>query len=207
MSAWTNTDANSSQGKPKMDVVRGTRENVQLTVTTGNTTGNTVITVSYYDGGLNNVANIGITAGQYVYFWVNGFGTPGGTAGNGIPGFFASNTTVASTSGNTITLSTALFNTVSAGFGVEFDKAIAYNTNKTMTKTYGADTVLVTPTRLANNTVALGDVVPGWVHIQKKTNNDGTVRYIKETLVALASPTAANTNSANTSWGQAFTGL
>ena len=207
MSAWTNTDANSSQGKPKMDVVRGTRENVQLTVTTGNTTGNTVITVSYYDGGLNNVANIGITAGQYVYFWANGFGAPGGTAGNGIPGFFASNTTVASTSGNTITLSTALFNTVSAGFGVEFDKAIAYNTNKTMTKTYGADTVLVTPTRLANNTVALGDVVPGWVHIQKKTNNDGTVRYIKETLVALASPIAANTNSANTSWGQAFTGL
>ena len=190
-----------------MDVERETRENVQLYILTGNTAGNTIIQVSYNDGGLNNVANIGITAGQYVYFWANGFGTPGGTAGNGVPGFFASNTTVASTSGNTITLGTALFNTVSAGYGVEFDKAIVYNTNKTMTKTYGADTILVTPTRLANSTVAFGSVNPGWVHIQKKTNNDGTVRYINETLVALASPVASNTNSGNTSWGQAFTGL
>jgi len=208
MSSWKNTDANSNQGKPKWDVVRNTRENVQATVFAGNTSGNTIISINYLDGGANNVANIGITAGQYVYFWSNGFGdNKGGQSGNGIPGFFASNTTVASTSGNTVTLSSALFNTVSAGFGVEFDKGIVYNTNKTMTKTYGADTILVTPTRLANNTVALGDVVPGWVHIQKKTNNDGSVRYIKETLVALASPTAANTNSANTSWGQAFTGL
>jgi len=210
MSAWSNTDAFSNQGKPKMDALRVTRENVQLTVTTGNTAGNNVITVSYYDGGLNNVANIGITAGQYVYFWANGFGdNKGGQAGNGIPGFIASNTTVASTSGNTITLGTALFNTVSAGFGVEFDKAIVYNTNKTMQKTYGADTVLVTATRLANNTVNMGNQVPGWTHIQKKVMNGDTAnaRYIHETLVALANPTAANTNSGNTSWGQAFTGL
>ena len=47
----------------------------------------------------------------------------------------------------------------------------------------------------------------GWVHIQKKTNNDGTVRYLKETLVALANPVAANTNSGNTSFGQFLTGL
>ena len=208
MSSWKNTDANSNQGKPKWDVVRNTRENVQATVFAGNTSGNTIISINYLDGGANNVANIGITAGQYVYFWANGFGdNKGGQSGNGIPGFFASNTTVASTSGNTITLGTALFNTVSSGFGVEFDKAVAYNTNKTVTKTYGSDTILVTPTRLANNTVNIGSSYPGWVHIQKKTNNDGTVRYISETLVALASPTAANTNSANTSWGQPFTGL
>ena len=191
-----------------MDVERETRENVQLTVTTGNTAGNNVITVSYYDGGQNNVANIGVTAGQFVYFWANGFGdNKGGQAGNGVPGFFASNTTVSSTSGNTITLSTGLFNTVSTGFGVEFDKSLVFNANKTMTKTYGQDTVLVTPTRLANNTVAMGNLNPGWVHIQKKTNNDGTVRYISETLVALASPVASNTASGNTSWGTAFTGV
>lgn len=208
MSAWSNTDANSNQGKPKWDVERTTRDNVQLTVTTGNTAGNNVITVSYYDGGLNNVANIGITAGQYVYFWANGFGdNKGGEAGNGIPGFFASNTTVASTSGNTITLSSALFNTVSSGFGVEFDKKIVLNANKTMSANYSSDTILVTASRLANNTVGLGDVNPGWVVIQKKVNNDGSVRYIHETLVALANPTAANTNSANTSWGQPFTGV
>ena len=208
MSSWTNTDAFSNQGKPKWDVERTTRDNVQLTVTTGNTAGNNVITVSYYDGGLNNVANIGITAGQYVYFWANGFGdNKGGQSGNGIPGFFASNTTVASTSGNTITLSPALFNTVSSGFGVEFDKKIVLNANKTMSANYSSDTILVTASRLANNTVGLGDVNPGWVVIQKKVNNDGSVRYIHETLVALANPTAANTNSANTSWGQPFTGV
>ena len=210
MSSWTNTDAFSNQGKPKWDVERTTRDNVQATVFAGNTAGNNVISINYLDGGANNVANIGITAGQYVYFWANGFSdNKGGQAGNGIPGFFASNTTVVSTSGNTITLSSNLFNTVNVGFGVEFDKSIVYNSGKTMTKTYGSDTVLVTPTRLANNAVAMGDVTPGWVHIQKKVMNGdtGNPRYIHETLVALANPVASNTNSGNTSWGQAFTGV
>jgi len=53
----------------------------------------------------------------------------------------------------------------------------------------------------------LGDVTLGWVNIRKKTNNDGSVRYLKETLVALASPVASNTASGNTSWGTAFTGV
>lgn len=205
MPAWGNTD-NHNQ-KPKFDAERETREFVQLTILTGNTAGNNVITVSYNDGGQNNVANIGVQAGQYVYFMANGFGAPGGTAGNGTPGFFASNNTVSSTSGNTITLGTALFNTVSAGYGVEFDKAISYPSVKPVEKTYNTDTVLVTPTRLANNTVAMGNITVGWNQIRKKTNNDGTVRYIHETLVALASPTASNTASGNTSWGQAFTGV
>jgi len=206
MSAWSNNDKHIN--KPKMNVERETREYIQTTVFAGNTAGNNVITLNYLDGGANNVANIGIAAGQYVYFWANGFGdNKGGQSGNGVPGFFTSNTTVASTSGNTVTLSTNLFNTVSAGFGVEFDKTITFNSGKPVTKTYGQDTVLVTPTRIANNTVAMGNLNPGWVHIQKKTNNDGTVRYISETLVALASPTASNTASGNTSWGTAFTGV
>jgi hypothetical protein len=205
MPTWGNTD-NHNQ-KPKMDVERETREILQLTVRTGNTAGNNIVQIAYNDGAGNNVANIGVAVNQYVYFYVNGFANPGGTAGNGYPGFFASNTQVSAISGNTITLSTNLFNTVSAGYGVEFDKAIVYNSNKTNQKTYGQDTVLVTPTRLANSTVTLGNLAPGWVAIQKSTNNDGTVRYRKEVLVALANPTAANTNSGNTSWGQAFTGL
>ena len=205
MPTWGNTDGHNQ--KPKMDVERETREILQLTVRTGNTAGNNIVQIAYNDGAGNNVANIGVAVNQYVYFYANGFANPGGTAGNGYPGFFASNTQVSAISGNTITLSTNLFNTISAGYGVEFDKAIVYNSNKTNQKTYGQDTVLVTPTRLANSTVTLGNLAPGWVAIQKSTNNDGTVRYRKEVLVALASPTAANTNSGNTSWGQAFTGL
>ena len=117
-------------------------------------------------------------------------------------------------SGNTVTLNNNLFNTVSAGFGVEFDKSIIYNTNKTASANYQADTILVTTTRAENGGVGapnsaftLGNVNVGWNRIVKKVNNDGTTRYLKETLVALANPTAANTNSGNTSWGQAFTGV
>ena len=212
MPAWGNTDAH--QAKPKFDLVRETRENLQFQVLTGNTAGNNVIQVSYNDGGLNNVANVGVTAGLYVYFMANGFAAPGGTAGNGYPGMFASNTTIASTSGNTITLSTNLFGTVTSSFGVEFDKSITRNANKTASANYGSDTILVTTTRSinaasgsANTTVAIGNLNVGWNRITKKVNNDGTVRYLKETLVALASPTASNTFSGNTSAGQITTGL
>ena len=206
MSAWNNKDTRIS--KPKFDMERETRKFAQFTVLTGNTAGNNVIQVSYNDGGQNNVANIGVAAGQYVYFWSGGTSVNnGGQAGNGVPNMFASNTTVSSISGNTITLSTNLFNTVSNTFAVEFDKGIVYPSVKTTEKTYNADTVLATPTRLANNAVPLGSVNVGWNVIRKKTNNDGSVRYQAETLVALANPTAANTSSGNTSWGRAFSGL
>jgi hypothetical protein len=65
----------------------------------------------------------------------------------------------------------------------------------------------VTPTRLANNTVAVGGIGVGWVHIQKKINADGNTRYISETLVSMSSPIAANTKSGNTSFAQVFTGV
>jgi hypothetical protein len=141
---------------------------------------------------------------------VNGFNAPGGTSGGGYPGFFASNTQVSAISGNTITLSTPLFSAgASAGWGIEFDKGIVYNTNKPVEVTYNQDTILVTPTRAANSTYPAntGNFCTGWVHIQKKTNNDGTVRYLKETLVALASPAASNTASGNTSFGQFVSGV
>ena len=205
MPTWGNTDAQNA--KPKFDVERQTREVLQFNVLTGNTAGNNIIQVAYNDGGLNNVANIGVVAGQYVYFMANGFGLPGGTAGNGYPSMFFSNTTVSSISGNTITLSSNISSNIVVGTTIEFDKAIAYNTNKGVETTYNQDTILVTPTRAANTLINSGNYSAGWVHIQKKVNNDGTTRYLKETLVSLASPTAANTNSGNTSWGQALTGL
>ena len=211
MPTWGNTDAPNA--KPKFDYERTTREVVQLYVTTGNTAGNNIITVSYYDGAQNNVANIGVSAGQYVYFWANGTGDAhGGQAGNGTPGFFASNTTVSSTSGNTITLSTALFGAVTTSFIVEFDKSISYNTNKPVETTYNSDTILVTPSRKANSNSTTfaqgyGGGSIGWTHYQKKVNSDGTVRILSECLVALANPVAANTTSGNTSFGQVFTGV
>jgi len=210
MPAWSNTDGHNA--KPKWNVERETRDIVQLKLGLPTYVGNTTITLSYSDGisvanGGSNVANVGVAAGQYIYFFPNGFGAPGGTAGNGYPGMFFSNNTVQSVSGNVVTLTSAVFANNAVGTGIEFDKAIAYPSTKTTEKTYNQDTVLVTPTRIANNTVALGDVTLGWVNIRKKTNNDGSVRYLKETLVALASPVASNTASGNTSWGTAFTGV
>ena len=215
MPTWGNTDA--ANQKPKFDLERTTREVLQFIVRTGNTAGNNIIQVAYTDGGQNNVANIGVAVNQYVYFMNSGFANPGGTAGNGYPGFFASNTQVSAISGNTITLGTNLFNNVAAGYGVEFDSKVVWPTGPA--STYNQDTILVTPSRLANtkgttggagSTVAntqLGGVVPGWNLIQRKINNDGTVRFLKECLVALANPVAANTSSANTSANAIFGGL
>ena len=208
MSAWSNNDNHNS--KPKYNYERETMPVIQLPVRTGNTSGNNIIQVSYNDGGQNNVANVGIVANTYVYFWANGTADgKGGTSGNGVPGFFASNTTVASTSGNTITLNQNLFKTVSAGFIAEFDSSIVYSTNKTVEKTYNQDTVLVTATRYANAiSTKLNPAHTGWTHIQRKINNDGTVRYITEVLVATANATATNTASGNISNSIiAFTGV
>ena len=210
MPAWSNTDGHNA--KPKWNVERETRDVVQLTLGLPAYVGNTTITLSYSDGisvanGGSNVANVGVAAGQYLYFYPNGVGSPGGTAGNGYPGMFLSNNTVQSISGNVVTMTSAVFANNAVGTTIEFDKAIAYPSTKPAEKTYNQDTVLVTATRIANNTVALGDVTLGWVNIRKKTNNDGSVRYLKETLVALASPVASNTYSGNTSWGTAFTGV
>ena len=69
---------------------------------------------------------------------------------------------------------------------------------KTLLKTFD-DNVTV-------GTANVGSMNSGWNRIQKKVNSDGTVRYLKETLVALANPTAANTNSGNTSFGQFVSG-
>ena len=217
MSAWGNTD-NNHKYLPKMPLEREVREFIQLTVASGNTPGNNVISVTAYDGGPNTLANVGVAANQYVYFWAQGFGgSNGGQAGNGVPGFFFSNTTVASVSGNTVTLANPLFNTVSSGFGVEFDKPINYG-NTIYANTYTRDTILVTATRASDangrpNVAAgilantIGNMNAGWVHIRKKTNNDGTVRYLKETLVCLANATASNVSSGNTSFGPFLAGL
>ena len=218
MPSWSNNDKSAS--KPKWVVDRQTRETVQLNIslypspwwgTSGgaNNTGNNVLTLAYTDGAQNNVANIGVAVGQYVYFMANGFTAPGGTAGNGYPGFFQSNTTVSAISGNTITITPALFNNVANSFGIEFDKVINYGATAGA-NTYNQDTILITASRTANGNTAVansGNFTAGWVHIQKKVNSDGTIRYLKETLVALANATAANVSSGNTSFGSVVNGI
>ena len=206
MPAWNNIDTPAS--KPKFDAERQVRDVVRLNTANTTNLGNTVITLSYSDGisvanGGSNVANVGVAVGQYVYF-----GT--GLAGNGYPGFFSSNNTVAAINGNNVTLTTATFNTTGPGTVVEFDSSIPYPSTKPVEKTYNADTILITATRCSNGNNAIantGNFTAGWVHIQKKTNSDGTVRYLKETLVALANATASNTSSGNTSFGSVVTGL
>lgn len=201
MPAWGNTD-NHNQ-KPKWDAEREVRQVVSLTTASQTNAGNTTVSLVYNDGAQNNVANIGVAIGQYVYF-------VSGLDGNGTPGFFESNTKVQSISGNTVTLTNPAFNTIPTGVNASFDTAIVYNSNKTSEVNYNADTVLVTPTRLANavfagtypsaNLANSGGAAAhaGWV---KTTTGTGgrAGRVQTEVLVALANPVAANTLSGNTS--------
>jgi hypothetical protein len=81
------------------------------------------------------------------------------------------------------------------------------------------DVILVTATRMANtqgttnaggsnvSNTKLGSVNAGWNRITQKINNDGTIRFLKETLVALANAQASNTSSANTSANAIFGGV
>jgi hypothetical protein len=132
-------------------------------------------------------------------------------------GFWRSNNSVAAVSGNTITLT----NNVSGVYGPNKTVYFATGLNRgTHPSANGAnDTILITATRMANtqgttgaagSTVAntrLGNTNAGWNRITRKINNDGTVRFLKETLVALANPVAYNAASANTSANAIFGGL
>ena len=98
--------------------------------------------------------------------------------------------------------------TLNTGSVLYFANAISYNS--TVAANVFGDTILVTPTRAANanSTITnVGNLNQGWNHIYKKTNSDGTIRYIKETLICLANATASNTSSGNTSFGSIVNGL
>jgi hypothetical protein len=199
MSAWGNTD--NSASKPKFDEERQTRISVQLTTANVTNAGNTTITFTYSDGAASNVANVGVAVGQFVY--------AANLSSNGVAGFFASNNKVTAISGNNVTFTNATFGSIPAGTVVEFDKVVPYATsNNYVLANTNLDTILVTPSRLANNTVNVGNITTGWNRILKTTNGgDGAVRYRHETLVVLANPVASNTNSGNTSFGQVYTGV
>ena len=194
---WNNNDnPQSGFGHPDWPLERQTRPVTTLVTANSTASGATSIKFTY----AANVAAVGVAGGQFV-------NTQDPTitflSGNGAVGFYKSNNTVSAISGNLVTMAAATTGIIPSGTVIAFDAAINYPSGPA--STYFADTVLATPTRIdASNNKIGGSVSVGWVNVQKKTNNDGSVRYLRETLIALANPTSSNTAGGNTSWGRAF---
>ena len=213
MPLWGNTD--SANNEPHFPTLRETVVVGSLLTTNAVLSGNKVWFTE-------NVPAT-IAAGLYVY--------GGDDANNAISrvakdlsffdqndiGYWRSNNSVSAVSGNTITLT----NNVSGVYGASKRVYFATGLNRGTRPDSNAanDTILITTTRMANTqgttnaggsnvaNTKLGSVNAGWNRITRKINNDGTIRFLKETLVALANPTAANTSSANTSANAIYGGL
>ena len=213
MPLWGNTD--SANNEPHFPTLRETVVVGSLVTTNAVLSGNKVW--------FTESVPATITAGLYVY--------GGEDANNAISrvakdlsffdqndiGYWRSNNSVAAVSGNTVTLT----NNVSGVYGPSKQVYFATGLDKTNNPDINAanDTILVTSSRMANTqgttnaggsnvaNTKLGSVNAGWNRITRKINNDGTIRFLKETLVALANPTASNTSSANTSANAIYGGL
>ena len=213
MPLWGNTD--SANNEPHFPTLRETVVVGSLVTTNAVLSGNKVW--------FTESVPATITAGLYVY--------GGEDANNAISrvakdlsffdqndiGYWRSNNSVAAVSGNTITLT----NNVSGVYGASKRVYFATGLDRTNSPDINAanDTILVTSSRMANTqgttyaggsnvaNTKLGSVNAGWNRITRKINNDGTIRFLKETLVALANPVASNTSSANTSANAIFGGL
>jgi hypothetical protein len=213
MPLWGNTD--SANNEPHFPTLREVVPTGSLVTSNAVLSGNRI----WFTDTVPNT----ITAGMYVY--------GGEDANNAIArlardlsffdqnsiGYWRSNNSVAAVSGNTITLT----NNVSGVYGPNKRVYFATGLDRTNSPDINAanDTILVTSTRMANTSgtagrggsnvanTKLGSVNAGWNRITRKINNDGTIRFLKETLVALANPTASNTSSANTSANAIYGGL
>ena len=213
MPLWGNTDA--ANNEPHFPELREVRVVTSLTTTNAVLAGNKVWFSTNVPGTV--VANM----------WVYG----ADDANNAISrvnkdltffdqndiGFWKSNNTVAAVSGNTITLTKNVAGTFGAGKTVYFAENIVRQAGPDLNA--ANDTILITAGRMANTqgtlygggstvtSTRIGNTNAGWNRIIRKINNDGTVRFLKETLVALANPVASNTSSANTSANAIFGGL
>jgi hypothetical protein len=213
MSSWGNTD--SANNEPQFLQLREVIGVGSLLTSNAVLSGNRIFFTA-------NVPST-ITAGMYVYGENDANNAISRMAKDlsffkqqGIS-FWRSNNSVAAVSGNTITLT----NNVSGVFGpgklIYF--ATGLNRGSRPDSNTANDTILVTATRIANTqgtagaggsnvaNTRIGNVNLGWNRIVRKINNDGTIRFLKETLVALASPVASNTQSANTSANAIYGGL
>jgi hypothetical protein len=199
---WNNTDTPATPGNfghPEWPYERQTR--TVTTLTTANSTAAGATSIKFTLAA--NVATVGVAGGQYVNMVTGALAA--NLSSNGTQGYFFSNvTTTAVAAGNLVTMSSATTGIIPAGSVIAFDAAIVRPTGE-VSATYFADTVLATDSRLtdANNKIN-GDPSAGWVHVRKKTNSDGSVRYLRETLVCLTNASSVNTAGGNTSWGRAF---
>ena len=198
MPAWGNTD--SIYDKPHFPQKRQARRVATLVTANATTAGNTIV---FTGVGAATAANVGVVAGMFVY------SSNANVSLSGEADFFGSNNKVLSVTGNLVILTANVSGAVASGSSVDFAVPVVYN-NPVTANAFG-DTILVTPSRLANANVTLakfGDVNVGWNYIIKKVNSDGTVRFLKETLVCLANCAASNATSGNTtSGGQLFGGV
>jgi hypothetical protein len=199
---WNKTDTPATPGNfghPEWPYERQTRTVATLTTANLTVAGATSIKFTL----ASNVDTVGVTGGMYVNL-VSG-ASLANLSSNGTQGYFFSNvTTTAVAAGNLVTMSSATTGNIAAGSVIAFDAAIVRPAGE-VSATYFADTVLATDSRLtaANNKIG-GNPSAGWVHVRKKTNSDGSVRYLRETLVCLTDASSTNTAGGNTSWGRAF---
>ena len=202
---WGNKDTANS--KPNFSVEREVRKVATLTANGAVTTGNTLV--------FTTVVPTSVVVGSYAYSLDANSAvsrlSDGSVVGQNDVDFFKSNNTVAFVDGanSTVRLTNNVMATLANGSIVYFANAVSFKAN-TVANTYFADTILVTASRAANANTSKansGNFSAGWVHVRRKTNNDGTIRYLKETLVALANATASNTSSGNTSFGQIVCGF
>jgi len=208
MPLWGNNDTANS--KPLLPVERQVYPITTLTTANATVSGVNTITVT---APINTINTLGII-GSSIYSTDanNSIGRlyDGTIIDQNDIAFLKSNTTVSSvdTANSRIIISSNTLGTLANGSTLYFANNLVFNS--TVHANLFSDTILITPTRMANTNTAiaqLGNMNQGWNHIYKKVNNDGTVRYIKETLVALANSTASNTSSGNTSFGQIVSGL
>jgi hypothetical protein len=233
MPLWGNTDAANS--KPILPELREVREIVTLTTANVTTTGSNTIIFQLANGAvsLSGWSNTGaipasVVPGMYVYTLdannaLSRFVDASIVDPNDVS-FYKSNNTVKSVDSANATVRFAN-NTVAvlaSGQSVYFANAVPYTAGRSALgpRANGfSDVILVTPTRAANtkgttnaggsdtsNTI-IGNVNSGWVKFTRKINSDGTVRFLKETLIALANPVASNVSSGNTSSNAIFGGL
>jgi hypothetical protein len=211
---WGNKDF--ANNKPHFPELREVVPVTSFLTANATTAGNTIVATSNANFSL-------LAAGMYVY-------SDGSTLSRSAKdlsiidaneaSFWRSNNTIVSidAANSIIRVLNNVSGTVASGARVHVGQKLAYHTGTTAVNAAN-DTILVTASRMANtqgttnaggSTVAntrLGNVNAGWNRITRKINNDGTIRFLKETLVALADPVAANVSSANTSANAIYGGL
>lgn len=216
MPVWGNTDAANS--KPLFPEMREVRPVASLVTANATALGTNEIVFT------TSPATAGIANGMYVYASANNglsrfFDTS--IIDNNDFDFYRGNNSVSllrtGAANVRIKFANNTVQPIAAGETIYFGTAINYGSNAQAQ--FANDTILVTGTRMANTSgttgaggsnvsnTALGSVNQGWNRITRKINNDGTIRFLKETLVALASPVASNTSSANTSANSIYGGV